>query len=142
MLGYTNNAFSLEEIFTEDLDKVSFERSSNVDDSLPIYRKTIWLKILLKYRDFLSIKEIEPIIGKIKVKISILPDGTLNSVEFISPDINKETKDGIRHLIEMASPFNSFPNKFAKFADVFEPIYTFNSIPRKQSNKALHGIYP
>jgi len=54
MLSHSQSSYSLEEISSEDLGAVGFERISSANDSLPLYKKTIWLKILLKYRDLLQ----------------------------------------------------------------------------------------
>lgn len=142
ILNYSKSVYSMEEISTEGLAEVDFGKVTNAYDSLSMYEQTIQLKILWNYINLLSNKEMEPVMGGVKAKILILPDGTVKGVEFISKDIKKETENSIRELIDIASPFNKFPNKLAKITTVFEYTYTFNSPHREQSNKALHGINP
>lgn len=142
VLSYSKNICSLEEISTEGLSEVNFGKVTNTYYSLPRYKETIQLKIMLKYNNLLSKKEIEPIPDEIEAKISILPNGVVESIKFMNSDIKKKTEDDVRNLINRVSPFNKFPNKLAKIADVYELTLTFDSTKKEQSNKALHGINP
>lgn len=142
VLSYSKNTYSLEEISTEGLSELNFGKVPNTYDSLPTYKTTIHLKIMLKYNNLLSKKVIEPIPYETEAKISVLPNGVVKSIKFMNFDIKKQTEDDVRDLIDRASPFNEFPNKLAKIADIYEFTLTFNNTKEKQSNKALHGINP
>jgi TonB family protein len=77
-------------------------------------------------RYFASLAERSALSGKVRVLVSIHPDGSLEKVEILESSGNEMTDKAVDSLLHAAAPFNVFPVEMKNAFDQVEIIRTFN----------------